>query len=135
MATTSETSTTASSARASSAVAWAPRPLLHPPTGSPRPTAGPAAPAVAAGARGATKCGAIGARRGQRQRIAIAIARLCWSRWFERGMENTVDRRQTPICLSKLPFIVGVSLKRKQKRGSCLENSWYLLDLGLELQL
>jgi hypothetical protein len=35
---------------------------------------------------------------------------FCWSLWDAKGMKTTVDARQKPICLSKLPYVVGLNL-------------------------
>jgi hypothetical protein len=40
-----------------------------------------------------------------------AFAHCCWSRCCANELQNTVLGRQTPFCLSKMPFIVGLSLR------------------------
>jgi hypothetical protein len=52
---------------------------------------------------------AAGAERTMQMQMQMLCA--CWSRWVAKATKNTVDVRQTSICLPILHYVVGLSLR------------------------
>jgi hypothetical protein len=50
--------------------------------------------------------------------LQMQLLYLCWRRCNERGMKNIVYKRQTPICISKILLIVGLSLSLRATPAS-----------------
>jgi hypothetical protein len=48
----------------------------------------------------------------------MPLPRCCWRRSYVNELQNTVYGRQTPICISKMPLIVGLSLTEVHKGNS-----------------
>jgi hypothetical protein len=50
----------------------------------------------------------------------MPLPRCCWRRSYVNELQNTVYGRQTPICISKMPLIVGLSLRLRPNNANAI---------------